>query len=79
MRWFSACAYLQHPKFCALPDNEDMAVIEHSPNYADGQFRNQVPTQILTDDSGFVSVLLSNLLTGGDRLVPQTWLSARSR
>lgn len=72
----SACAYLQHPKFGAIPDKEEMATIMRSPNYADDQFQNRVPTRILAEDESVVSVLLSNLLGRGDRLVPDVPIPA---
>ena len=64
-------AYLQHPKFGVLPDGERMALIQGSPNYRDGCFRNLIPTPILTEDSNIVSALFSTLTTRGERLRPK--------
>lgn len=66
----SACAYIQHPKFGKLPDGERLGTIQKSPNYVDGEFRNQVPTPTLTENSGFVEVLVSNLFTKSVRPRP---------
>ncbi|WP_049620632.1 MBL fold metallo-hydrolase [Frateuria defendens] len=45
-----AATYLQHPLFGALPKGERLARIERSPHYADGAFRNQIDTPMLTTD-----------------------------
>ena len=46
----SACAYLQNPLFGALPKGERLTRIMRSPNYADGAFRNQIDSPMLTTD-----------------------------
>lgn len=56
----AAFAYLQQPKFGRAPQGERLARIERSPNFVDGAFRNRVPTEILTNDSSFLSVLIEN-------------------
>lgn len=43
-------AYLQHPLFGALPTGERLALIERSPRYANGSFRNQIDTPMKTTD-----------------------------
>jgi L-ascorbate metabolism protein UlaG (beta-lactamase superfamily) len=66
-----AYAYLQLPKFGSLPEGSRLDAIARSPNHADGEFRNLVPTPMFTDDSSFVSVLLSNLFTLVARRAPE--------
>lgn len=59
----SACAYLQHPKFGKLPEGADLARIERSPNYVNGEFMNLVETPMFTEGASFTSVLLGNLFS----------------
>ena len=47
-------------------------MMEKSLNYKNGEFHNQIPTPMFTDDSSFVSVLVSNLMHGTERLKPDT-------
>jgi len=65
-----ACAYLQHPKFGAYPEGERLEAIQRSPHFADGMLRNLVPTPILVDDKGTLSVLVGNLLHRVENLRP---------
>lgn len=44
----AAFAYLQQPKFDAPPAAAQAAAFAHSPNYAGGVFRNQVPSPLYT-------------------------------
>lgn len=45
----AAAVYLQQPKFDAPPDGAHLAAaIARSPNYADGEFRNQLPSPLYT-------------------------------
>ncbi|EYS97615.1 beta-lactamase [Cupriavidus sp. SK-4] len=53
-------AYLQHPLFGELPQGGRLARIELSPNHADGSFRNQIETPMLTTDESQLSIMLSN-------------------
>lgn len=55
-------AYLQHPKFGALPAGERLVRIERSPHFIDGEFQNLVATPMFADDRSFLSVLVSNLV-----------------
>ncbi len=43
-------AYLQHPLFGALPQDERLERVMRSPHYADGVFRNEIDTPMLTTD-----------------------------
>ena len=63
-----ACAYIEHPQFGRLPAGDRLALVEASPNYAGGEFRNVVATPMFADDSSFVSVAISNLLRNRDGL-----------
>ncbi|MDG0800721.1 MBL fold metallo-hydrolase [Pectobacterium polaris] len=53
-------AYLQHPLFGQLPSEEQLARITQSPNYLEGEFRNQLETPLLTTDESQFSIMLSN-------------------
>ena len=76
-------AYLQHPKFGALPDT---AQFENSPNYRDGQFHNLQPDPEPTvhedDRRGWVDMLLmpeDNITPPGPIPVEMTDLHALDR
>ena len=50
-------AYLQHPKFGALPEGARLQSIERSPHYVNGEFRSaeaSVSKQIATQVQGYV-------------------------
>lgn len=68
----AACiyAYLQHPKFGAMPEGVRLGRIERSLNYANGEFHNLVATPMRTGDSSFLSNVLSMLFDRNDRLTP---------
>ncbi|WP_249977370.1 MBL fold metallo-hydrolase [Vreelandella olivaria] len=73
-------AYLQHPKFGALPEGESLRAIEISPNYVDGEFRNLIDTPIRTGESrGFVGIVMSMLFDRNPRLNPDTALPSVRR
>lgn len=63
-------AYLQQPKFGALPAGQHLQAVERSPNYANGEFHNLVDTPMRTGDSSFVSNVLSMLLDRNQNLKP---------
>lgn len=65
-----ACAYLQHPRFGTYPEGERLQVIQRSPHYVDGAFRNLVATPMFADDSSFLSVVASNLVQRAENLRP---------
>lgn len=62
-------AYLQHPKFGALPEGERLSRIERSAHFREGEFRNLVPTPMFADDRSFLSVLVSNLVASKPKRV----------
>lgn len=43
-------SYLQRPKFGRAPSGDRLARMQASPHYADGQFHNLVPTQVMTNE-----------------------------
>lgn len=56
-----AFAYLQQPVFGDLPSGERLTRIEHSPNHADGVFRNQIDTPMKTTDQSEISMWMQTL------------------
>lgn len=62
--------YLQQPKFGALPAGRHLQVVENSAHYENGVFRNLVDTPMRTQDSSFVSNVLSMLLDKNANLKP---------
>ena len=63
-------AFLQHPKFGALPEGTHIQAVEHSPHYWGGEFHNLVDTPMRTGDSSFLSNVLSLLLDRNRNLKP---------
>lgn len=55
-------AYLQHPLFGALPQEERFSRMAQSPNFANGVFRNQIDSPLLTTDQSEFSMMMENLL-----------------
>ncbi|MBP3775173.1 MAG: MBL fold metallo-hydrolase [Bacteroidaceae bacterium] len=62
--------FLDHPSFGRLPRGQRLERIQKSPNYRDGQFRNQEPTQQLTSDKGLLANLINFLFSKPPRLRP---------
>jgi L-ascorbate metabolism protein UlaG (beta-lactamase superfamily) len=54
-------AYLQHPVFGKLPEDERLARMEDSPHYIDGEFHNLIDTPMLTTDQSQFSMMMENL------------------
>ncbi|WP_349999112.1 MBL fold metallo-hydrolase [Stenotrophomonas lacuserhaii] len=68
----SAWAYLQHPKFGALPEGDYLSTLARSPNHVEGEFRNLVDTPMRTGESGgFVANVMSMAFDRNPRLKPQ--------
>lgn len=63
-------AYLQHPKFGALPEGARHQAAQRSPHYVNGEFRNLIDTPMRTQDSSFLSNVLSMLLDSNENLKP---------
>jgi len=70
-------AYLQHPKFGALPDGKHLEAAVRSPNYRNGVFNNLIDTPMRTQESGgFVSNLWSLLVDRNPNLKPPSPLAS---
>jgi hypothetical protein len=65
-----ACADIEHPQCGRRPAGDQLARFEASPNDASGECRNVVATPMCADDSGVVSVAISNFLRNRDGLTP---------
>ena len=65
-----AGVYVQHPKFGMPPEGDRLAIVEKSPNYANGEFRNRIATPMFADGNSFASVVVSSLLSRQERLKP---------
>lgn len=65
-----ASAYTQQPKFGADPDGDRLQKIQRSPNYADGEFHNIIPTPMLKEGQGTLSILLSDAINEAENLRP---------
>ncbi|WP_249931094.1 MBL fold metallo-hydrolase [Ramlibacter sp. 2FC] len=64
------CAYLQLPEFGGHPEGEGLQRVRRSSHYADGEFRNLIPTPVLTEGHSPLSVIVSNLMHPLDHLRP---------
>ena len=62
--------FLQRPQFGQLPAGKRQLSIENSPNYADGEFQNLLPTPTLENSKGFFAATIEYLFAKKDRLVP---------
>lgn len=65
-----ACAFMNRTEFGKHPEGTRLEAIRKSPNFADGEFKNQIPTSLFTDDSTTFSVIVKSLFTPKERLVP---------
>ena len=45
-------SFTRRPEFGRLPQGERLARIQASPHYANGQFQNLVPVQVMNEESG---------------------------
>ena len=68
--------YLQQAKFGKLPQGAELANLEQSPNYVDGEFRNLEPIPEIVRDNGFAGALLKYLFSPGERRIPSVPLPA---
>ena len=69
-------AYLQHPKFGALPEGERLQAIERSPHYVNGEFQNLIDTPMRTKDTSFAANVSSMLFDRNPNLKPSVALPA---
>lgn len=52
------------------PQEERLRRVQESPNYRDGEFQNQIPTPLFTEDVSTISIIWSNITDKNERLVP---------
>ena len=69
----SGWLFTQRPEFGRLPQGERLARIQASPHYANGQFQNLVPVQVMNEDSGENRLVATAKFLFGDKseLSPQ--------
>lgn len=67
-------AYLQQPKFGALPQGRHLQSVERSPHFVNGEFRNLVDTPMRTQDTSFSANVLSMLVDRNPNLKPSAAL-----
>ncbi|MCX8004004.1 MAG: MBL fold metallo-hydrolase [Burkholderiaceae bacterium] len=65
----SACTY-PHPKFGAEPEGERLERARRSPQYADGEFRNPVPTPVLVEGQSTLAIIVNAALDPAPNLRP---------
>lgn len=65
--------FLQQPKFGRKAQGERKVRMEKSPYYKNGQMENEIPTEKMTGESGFVGTMLKFVTGAGksDRVIPQ--------
>lgn len=68
--------FMQHPMFGKLPSGARLERMKQSPNYKDGVFQNQSPTQMLVTDKSKVRVLWDFLFFQVEDLNPKDRLPA---
>jgi len=66
-----ACAAIQYPPFGSIPAGGRRVVVEASPNYRHGEFRNALPTPILSDGSSFIGALTRGSFEKRERPAPR--------
>lgn len=62
--------FMQHPMFGANPKGERLERIKQSPNYSDGEFKNQSPTQMMVSNKSKPMALLGFLFRSVEDLRP---------
>jgi L-ascorbate metabolism protein UlaG (beta-lactamase superfamily) len=62
--------YMQLPIFGSSSKDERKNLIEHSPNYKNGQFQNQRTTPAITEGESYFSVIKYWLFEKGENLIP---------
>lgn len=67
----AAALFLNQKSFGRLPRGERLERIRRSPNYRDGQFRNQVPTTLFTSDKSRLATMLGMLFRRQEGLRPE--------
>ena len=62
--------FMKQPSFGRLPQGERLERIKHSPNYRDGEFKNQHETVLMTSNGGRAKAILNFLFKKDDNLRP---------
>lgn len=68
----AAITVLNHPSFGRLPRGERLERIKKSPNFRDGEFRNQYPTVQITSGKSMGATMLEFFFRKKERLQPKT-------
>lgn len=68
--------YIRQPKFGTLPHGARLESIRNSPNYADGKFRNLMPTPQFSPGNNTASVWWYFLFEKKERLIPTASIPA---
>jgi len=63
--------FLKQAKFGMLPEGARLERIRRSPNFRDGEFRNQLATPMMTGESGSLKTILRYLFNTNKRLRPK--------
>ena len=57
-----------------MPEGSHLQAVEHSPHYVNGEFQNLIDTPMRTEDTSFVSNLISMLFDRNPKLKPSVAL-----
>jgi L-ascorbate metabolism protein UlaG (beta-lactamase superfamily) len=68
----ASCAILNQKKFGKSLEGERLERTKASPNYADGEFRNQTPTQMLAEGQSTMKIIVQSWFTHSERLRPES-------
>ncbi|WP_320169422.1 MBL fold metallo-hydrolase [Maridesulfovibrio sp.] len=67
----AACAILNQEKFGKTPEGDQLVRLESSPNYSDGEFRNQIPTTVLAEGQSTIKIIVNGWFSSKERLRPE--------
>lgn len=68
------CLFLNQPSFGRLPRGERLVRIERSPNFKDGEFKNECVTPMLTNDENRIKSFINFLFKKDPGLRPDAAL-----
>lgn len=66
----AVCVVLNQAKFGGKPEGARLQRLQASPHYADGEFRNTIPTPALAEGQSSLKIMLKGLFTKTERLRP---------
>ncbi|MGE4552268.1 MAG: MBL fold metallo-hydrolase [Desulfovibrionaceae bacterium] len=66
----ASCVVLNQARFGKAPEGDRLAQVEASPNYADGEFRNRIPTPMLVEGQSTFKIIAGSLFSHKERLRP---------